>query len=153
MKRRVLVVGAVVTTVVVCGGVASAYLVVSSVGVGEGKVAVAGASESEHIKVVLGSNPGPLRFGKPVALSGSFDNPNVPVTVRSVTVTITGTTKSGCKVSDFALSRSATAVNAVVPVGTHVGSWDGITLMFRNDPHRDQSACLGADVQLRLTSN
>lgn len=74
----------------------------------------------------------------PQALSGNFDNPNsnavqissVTAVVSSVTGAGTDTTKPACTPADYVIAGTS-GLN-LVPSGTGVGAWSGLTIQLTN---------------------
>lgn len=130
-----------------------AYAYWTSDGAGDGTAAT-GTSTSLVVvqtSTITGMGPGIAAQ----TLSGNFDNSSGgPSYVGSVTVGIAditdsaGTSLAGCTVADYTITGSPMAVNAEVPDGDAQGAWSGATIVFANDPARNQDACQGATVEL-----
>jgi hypothetical protein len=153
-KRKVAATIAI-TAILVGGGGAAAIAYWSAGGTGTGS-ATTGTSSSITVNETapIGNlTPG----GTTVALSGTFTNLNSgPVTITSVTATITGTSVSGCLASDYSLSNAgvATVPSGATSVlsGTNVGAWSGLTLSMANTA-LNQNACKGATVNISYVAN
>lgn len=91
-------------------------------------------------------------------LAGTFNNPNTgPVTITSVTASISSVTKAGvtatgCDATDFTIAGTATIGNAgSVPNGNPQGSWTGLTIKFNNKAS-NQDPCKNATVNIAYTA-
>ena len=138
---------AALTAALVVGatGTAFAYWTMSGAGTG-------GATTGTTVAVVVnqtGAAVTGLYPGGPAAnLSGDFTNNNAgPVTVKAVTATVTGNTKSGtgCLSSWYAIGGNDTVSSHTLdpsnPVDTPVGAWSGLTVSLTNSTTDNQDAC------------
>lgn len=133
------------------GGVAYAYW--SSTGTGTGS-ALTGTTNPANVVVTQAAPPaGGLYPGMTTAitLSGKFNNSNSgPVKVGTVTAVLdTAHLPSGCIADDFTVGGSA-PVNAEIPVGNDVGSWNGVTIIM-NDTANNQDTCKAQTIPLIYT--
>jgi hypothetical protein len=135
---------------------AAAYAYWSQGGTGSG-TAVAGTTAA--ITVNQTSSPSGLYpGGSPVALAGTFTNPNSsPVNISSVTAAVhtfashtVDATKPDCTQADFAIGGTSGA--NVVPSGTGVGSWSGLTVRML-DNGLNQDNCKGVSITIDYTAN
>jgi hypothetical protein len=140
MKTRTIAVLIGIGVAVIGGGVAFAYF--SITGSGTGTATAASAAVPIVVKqtsTAAGMAPGVA----PIALSGNFDNGNTGlVMVRTVTATVTGSNKTGCDGTNFAIGGTSTPNLEIAP-GTGVGAWTGLTIAFVNKAE-NQDACKGA---------
>jgi hypothetical protein len=96
--------------------------------------------------------------GPPVGLAGSFTNPNPgPVSISSVTAAVQAfawhvvdATKPDCTQADFAIAGVSGAT--VVPSGTGVGSWAGLTVRLL-DNGLNQDNCKNVSITIDYTAN
>ena len=102
---------------------------------------------------VTGLYPG----GTASLLSGTFTNLNTSqVSVSGVTATVqaftsrTDLTKPACTQADFAIG--GTAAGSVVPSGTAVGAWTGLTVSMINGA-LNQDNCKGQSITILYTAN
>ncbi|MBC7519275.1 MAG: hypothetical protein H7248_10450 [Microbacteriaceae bacterium] len=155
-SRKVLAVS-VAGVIVVCGAGASALGFWSGAGSGSTAIPV-GAGETFASTLTLNQTSKIGDFGPDVPaqpLSGDFTNDrlgSVPVEVNAVIASISSLTRDGvevpgCSAADFTITNPVMPVNAVIPVGTNVGSWSGATIAF-NNTLRDQDACRNVLVTL-----
>ena len=113
-KRRM----AVVASVVVLASAVGAYAYWTQGGSGTG---TATADTTSSITVnqtssVTGLYPG----GAAAGLSGNFDNPNSsPVTISSVTATVSSVSPAGCATSNFSIGGAMGSTT--VPSGSEIG--------------------------------
>ena len=78
--------------------------------------------------------------GSPVTLSGTFDSNNTGlVSITSVTALIpvawsaqANASKPACTAADFVIAGNTGVPRIVVPVGSGVGSWTGLTIQLIN---------------------
>ena len=136
------------------GGVALAYWTQGGSGSG-----TASAGTPVVITVNQTGSPSGLYPGGPsAALAGTFTNTNAsPVTISSVTAAVhafashtVDATKPDCTQADFAIAGTSGA--NVVPSGTAVGSWSGLTVhMLDNGLNQDN--CKGAAITIDYTAN
>ena len=136
------------------GGVALAYWTQGGSGSG-----TASAGTPVVITVNQTGSPSGLYPGGPsAALAGTFTNANAsPVTISSVTAAVhafashtVDATKPDCTQADFAIAGTSGA--NVVPSGTAVGSWSGLTVhMLDNGLNQDN--CKGAAITIDYTAN
>ena len=150
--RKFAVIGGTVTMSLV-GGAALAYWTQSGSGSGS-----ATADTTAAITVYQTSTVSTLRPGGPSgALSGDFTNPNPgSVTISSITATVdafssqTNVAKPPCTQADFAIG--GTSGSNVVPTGTRVGSWSGLTVSLV-DNGLNQDNCKVKTVSISYTAN
>lgn len=150
-KRFAVMVAALVALAL--GGLAFAYWTQGGTGSG-----TANAGSTSAITVHQTGSPTGLYPGGPsAALSGTFDNPNAnAVHISSVTASIhtlnvqTDLTKPACTAADFAIGGTSGA--NVVPAGTGVGTWTGLTVSMV-DNGLNQDNCKNATVIIDYTAN
>ncbi len=150
--RRFAVIGGIVSLSLV-GGAALAYWTQSGSGSGS-----ATAGTTAAITVYQNSTISTLRPGGPSgALSGDFTNPNPgSVTISSITATVdafssqTNVAKPPCTQADFAIG--GTSGSNVVPTGTRVGSWSGLTVSLL-DNGLNQDNCKSRTISITYTAN
>ena len=136
------------------GGVALAYWTQGGSGSG-----TASAGTPVAITVNQTGSPSGLYPGGPsAALANTFTNTNAsPVTISSVTAAVhafashtVDATKPDCTQADFAIAGTSSA--NVVPSGTAVGSWSGLTVRML-DNGLNQDNCKGAAITIDYTAN
>jgi hypothetical protein len=153
MKKSRFVALAVLALALAVGGIAFAYWTQGGSGPGG-----ASAGTTSAITVNQTGTPTGLYPGGPAApLSGTFDNPNAhPVHVSSVTVAVTpfsvqtDNSKPACTEADFAVGGTSGA--NVVPAGSGVGSWSGLTVRLV-DGVANQDNCKNVNITLDYTAN
>jgi len=149
-------VGPLLTVVVLLaiGGVALAYWTQGGSGSG-----TASAGTSAAITVNQTGSPSGLYPGGPsAALAGTFTNTNAsPVNISSLTAVVhafashtVDATKPDCTEADFAVGGASGA--NVVPSGTAVGAWAGLTIRML-DNGLNQDNCKGAAITIDYTAN
>jgi hypothetical protein len=143
-----------VVVLLAIGGVALAYWTQGGSGSG-----TASAATPVAITVNQTGSPSGLYPGGPsAALAGTFTNTNAsPVTISSVTAAVhafashtVDATKPDCTQADFAIAGTSGA--NVVPSGTAVGSWSGLTVRML-DNGLNQDNCKGAAITIDYTAN
>jgi hypothetical protein len=149
ITKRTALLAAGVAVAVASAGVAYAYWTTNGSGTGSATTGTTSAVTVKQTSTVSNLAPGlPAQ-----ALQGNFDNGNAgPVLVHSVTAAVTGTSNPGCTAADFTVVQPA-LVDVEVPAGPGMGSWSGGSLVFKNDPVRNQDACKGVTVALSYTSD
>ncbi len=151
-NRRPAVI-ALITLVSVVGIGTAAYAYWTTTGSGTGSAAT-GTSQSIAVNqttTVTGLAPGVA----PQALAGDFTNPNPgPVSVGAVTATVSIVPAvSGCTAADYAITGTGEVANGgVVPSGTNVGSWSGLSIEFVNSETRNQDACKNVPVTITYSA-
>jgi hypothetical protein len=144
----------VVVAVLAIGGVAYAYWTQGGSGSGS-----ATAGTTSGITVNQTGAPSGLYPGGPaVGLAGTFTNPNPgPVSISSVTAAVQAfalhavdATKPDCTQADFAIAGVSGAT--VVPSGTGVGSWSGLTVRLL-DNGLNQDNCRNVSITIDYTAN
>lgn len=152
-KLKTIAVGLGATILVGSGAAAFAYW--TGAGSGTGSIPT-DAGTASVVVVNQTSSLLPMAPGVAAqALSGNFSNNAAgasPVQIVSVTasvasVSVGGTTVTGCTAADFTITGATMAVNATVPVGSPVGTWSGATIAF-NTTSANQNACKGGVVHL-----
>jgi hypothetical protein len=140
-RRRPAII-ALIALISTVGISTAAYAYWSTTGAGTGS-ATTGTTQNivvNQTTTVTGLAPGLA----PVALTGTFNNPN-PNTVRVGNVTATVSVPAsavGCSAADYAITGTGTPGNGgLVPSGNAQGSWSGLSIAFANDPARNQDAC------------
>lgn len=142
-------------TIVLVGSGAAAFAYWTGAGAGTGSIPT-DAGTASVVVVNQTSTLIPMAPGVAAqALSGNFSNNAAgasPLQVISVTasvasVSVGGTTVTGCTAADFTIVGATMAVNATIPVGSPVGSWSGATIAF-NTTSANQNACKGGVVHL-----
>lgn len=158
-KKKVVAV-AVAGAVVASSGLAYAYWTQGGSGTGS-----ATTGSTTVITVNQTSTPSGLYPGRaPQALSGNFDNPNpgavqissITAVVSSVTDAGTDATKPACTTADYVIA--GTSGSNLVPSGTGVGTWSGLTIAMTNrgdvNPgDGNQDNCKGATPHITYTAN
>lgn len=143
-----------VIAVVAIGGLAFAYWTQGGSGSG-----TATAGTTSAITVNQTGSPVALYPGGPTAaLAGTFTNPNPgSVNITSVTAAVHAFTshlvdaaKPDCTQADFAIGGTSGA--NVVPSGTAVGSWLGLTVRLL-DNGLNQDNCKNVSVTIDYTAN
>ena len=143
-----------VVALLAIGGVALAYWTQGGSGSG-----TASAGTPAVITVNQTGSPSGLYPGGPsAALAGTFTNANAsPVTISSVTAAVhafashtVDATKPDCTQADFAIAGTSGA--NVVPSGTAVGSWSGLTVRML-DNGLNQDNCKGVAITIDYTAN
>jgi phage-related tail protein len=153
-SKKLAVAIAAAGIVAIGGGAALAYWTQSGTGTGSGSTGTTASITVNQTSTVSGLYPGSTAQ----ALSGNFDNLNAnAVTISSVTAVVssvtgagTDTTKPACTTLDYTIA--GTAAGSVVPVGSGVGSWTGLTLQLV-DGAGNQDNCKGATAHITYTAN
>jgi hypothetical protein len=145
VKRNRKVIVAASASVLLVGGVAFAYWTTSGTGTG-----TAGTGDTIALVVhqngpITGLTPG----GTPLALSGTFDNPNTSaVHIGGLTATIASVSPTTCLASNFAISGTATVPGDIgAGPGTGQGTWSGLKIAL-TDTGVNQDVCKKAQVTL-----
>ncbi|HEY3671230.1 MAG TPA: hypothetical protein VGN51_09860 [Acidimicrobiia bacterium] len=153
MKKSRFVALAVLALALAVGGIAFAYWTQGGSGSGGATAGTTSAITVNQTGTPTGLYPG----GPAVPLSGTFDNPNAhPVHISSVTVVVTpfsvqtDNAKPACTAADFAVGGASGA--NVVPAGTGVGSWSGLTVRLV-DGVANQDNCKNVNITLDYTAN
>jgi hypothetical protein len=153
MKKARLVVFAAVVITIAVAGIAFAYWTQGGSGSGGASAGTTTAITVNQVGTPTGLYPG----GPAQALSGTFTNPNAhPVHISSVTVAVhpfsvqTDNTKPACTDADFAVGGTSGA--NVVPSGTGVGTWSGLTVRML-DGAANQDNCKSVNITLDYTAN
>ncbi|MCU1379842.1 MAG: hypothetical protein JWN29_2825 [Acidimicrobiales bacterium] len=158
LTKKKIAAGLVVAGVTLTASLAYAYWTQDGSGTGSATAGTTTSITVNQTSTVTGLYPG----GTPSALSGDFTNPNSnAVTISSVTAAVTAvsplagsdfatTGKPNCTTGDFAIGGTSGA--RVVPVGTNVGSWSGLTLGLVAGAG-NQDNCKGAGVTITYTAN
>jgi hypothetical protein len=151
-KARFIAIASVVFTIAVVG-IAFAYWTQGGTGSGGATAGTTTAITVNQTGTPTGLYPG----GTAQALSGTFTNPNAhPVHISSVTVAVhafsvqSDNTKPACTDADFAVGGTSGA--NVVPSGTGVGTWSGLTVRMV-DGAANQDNCKGVNITLDYTAN
>ena len=149
-----LVVFGVVVAIVAVGGLAFAYW--TQAGSGSG---MSTAGTTSAITVNQAGSPTGLYPGGPAApLAGTFTNLN-PGSVSLVSVTaavhvftshLVDAAKPDCTQADFAVGGTSGAL--VIPSGTLVGSWSGLTVRML-DNGLNQDNCKNVSITIDYTAN
>jgi hypothetical protein len=158
LTRKMIAAGLVVAGVTLTAGLAYAYWTQGGSGTGSATAGTSTAITVNQTSTVTGLYPG----GTPSALSGDFTNTNAnAVTISSVTAAVTAVSplsgsdfatngKPNCTTGDFAIG--GTSGSTVVPVGTNVGSWSGLTVGLVAGAG-NQDNCKGAGITITYTAN
>jgi hypothetical protein len=137
---------AVLTAALVVGasGTAVAYWSQLGAGTGSASTGTTIAVVVNQTSVITGLYPG----GTPVALAGTFNNPNTgPVKVGAVTASVTTTSSPGtCLASWYAISGTSTPTSQVLAPGVG-GTWSGLNVALLNDV-ANQDACKNATITI-----
>lgn len=152
-KTKHIVILAVVG-VLATAAVALAYWTQGGTGAGSAAAGNTTAITVNQTTTVTGLYPG----GPAVTLSGNFTNPNQhPVNISSVTAAVHPFTshlidgaKPDCTAGDFQIGGTSGA--NVVPNGTNVGSWTGLTVRML-DNGLNQDNCKNVNVTIDYTAN
>jgi len=141
---------AITASVALTATAAFAYWTTSGSGSGSSS-----SGTSSTITVHQTADLGTLTPGTSKALSGNFDNSGVPATISGVTAIVSTFSSQGnlakpaCTQNDFAIS--GTASGSVVPNGTGVGSWSGLSLDMVNGAG-NQDNCKSISVPVAYTA-
>lgn len=149
-RRRMLILALLVVGVIAATG-AYAFWTLGGTGTGTAQTGTANDITVNQTSTVSGLYPG----GPAQGLSGDFDNPNAnAVVVSNVVANVTGTSAgAACDSSNFAIAGSSTIGNGgVVPSGTGVGSWSGLTLQLV-ETGVNQDACKNVTVNIAYTAS
>ena len=153
-KRSRFVALAALALALAVGGIAFAYWTQGGLGSGGASAGTTSAITVNQTGTPTGLYPG----GPAQALSGTFTNPNAhPVHISSVTVAVrpfsvqTDNAKPACTDADFAVGGAGTGA-IVVPNGTGVGSWSGLTVRLV-DGAGNQDNCKNVNITLDYTAN
>jgi hypothetical protein len=153
IRARFVPVIAVVALLVIS---AVAYAYWTQGGSGSG---TASAGTPSAIAINQTGSPSGLYPGGPTAaLAGTFTNPNASaVSISSVTAAVhafashtVDAAKPDCTQADFAIGGTSGA--NVVPAGTAVGSWSGLTVRLL-DNGLNQDNCKGVSITIDYTAN
>jgi hypothetical protein len=154
MKKSRFVALAVLALALAVGGIAFAYWTQGGSGSGGATAGTTSAITVNQTGAPIGLYPG----GPAAPLSGTFTNPNAhPVHISSVTVAVhpfsvqADTNKPACTDADFAVGGPGTGA-IVVPNGTGVGSWSGLTVRLV-DGAGNQDNCKTVGITLDYTAN
>lgn len=153
LKGILLAIAAVISAVFIVG-VAFAYWSQGGTGTGSATAATTSAITVKQTSAVTGLYPGAAA----TTLSGNFDNPNPgSVSISSITAAVhafsshlVDAAKPDCTQADFAIAGSSGA--NVVPTGTAVGSWTGLTVRLV-DNGLNQDNCKNMSVTIDYTAN
>jgi hypothetical protein len=138
---------AVVTAALVVGASGTAFAYWTQVGSGTGS---AGTGTTVAVVVnqtntVTGLYPG----GPAQALSGTFDNSNAAaVTVGVVSATVTATSITNCLPAWYSITGTGLPATQILPNGTAVGNWSGLTVAMINTPATNQDVCKTASITI-----
>jgi hypothetical protein len=143
----------VLVVIGIVGAASAAFAYWTGGGIGSGSAAA--ASTTPVTVNQTGSITGLYPGATPVALSGTFTNPNAgPVYVANVTAAVaafssqTDATKPACTAADFAIAGTAT-VNAQIDDGS---PWSGLTVALTNRAG-NQDNCKSASITINYTAN
>jgi hypothetical protein len=145
---------AAVFAVLVVGGLAFAYWTQGGAGSGTSTAGTTSAITVNQTASPSGLYPG----GPAAALAGTFTNPNPgSVSISSVTAAVhvfashlVDAAKPDCTQADFATGGTSGAT--VVPSGTAVGSWSGLTVRLL-DNGLNQDNCKNVSITVDYTAN
>lgn len=155
MKTSIKLVGAAaLVAVLALGGLAFAFWTQGGSGSGSGTGGTTSAITVNQTGTPAGLYPG----GPPVTLSGTFNNPNSgSVNISSITAAVAtfashtvDATKPDCTQADFSIGGSVGST--VVPTGSAVGSWTGLTVKML-DNGLNQNNCKGVSITINYTAN
>jgi hypothetical protein len=139
---------AVLTAALVVGASGTAFAYWTQSGGGSGGATTGDTTALvvvNQLNTVTGLYPG----GTPVALNGNFDNPNAAaVTVGAVTASVTATSVGGCLPAWYAITGTGVAANPILPAGSAVGSWSGLSVALVNEVATNQNACKTATITI-----
>ena len=135
-RRKKFFIAGIAALGLVGGGGAFAYWTTTGGGSGT-------AATGTTAAIIVNQNPfGAALYpgGSAVTLSGTFDSTNTgSVSITSVTALIpvawsaqADAAKPACTAADFTIAGSTGAPRIVVPVGSAVGSWTGLTIRLDN---------------------
>jgi hypothetical protein len=151
--RGKLAVATGVVLALTIGGIAFAYWTQGGTGTGSATAGSTSAITVHQTSTATGLYPG----ATPVALSGDFTNPNSgPVTISSITAAVhafsvqANLSKPACTEADFTIGGSSST--NVVPAGTHVGAWSGLTVAL-NAGSGNQDNCKGVSITIDYTAS
>ena len=152
IKKRFAAI-AVVVGALALGGLAYAYWTQGGTGSGTADAGTTSAITVNQTTTPTGLYPG----GPTAALAGTFDNPNAhSVNISSVTASVHVFTaqangaKPACTAADFAIGGTSGA--NVVPAGTGVGTWSGLTVRML-DNGLNQDNCKNVTITVDYTAN
>ena len=152
-NRRGLAAFGVGVMVIAAAGAGFAYWTQGGTGNGSATTGSTGTITVNQTTTVTGLYPG----ATPVALAGTFTNTSSgPVTISSVTATVTAFSaqadpaKPACTQADYAIGGAA--AGGVVPVGTNVGSWSGLTVGLLNTA-TNQDNCKNVVIAIGYVAN
>jgi hypothetical protein len=150
-KKR-LIAGLTAVFALAAAVTAVAYFTSSGSGSGTaGTVTAAQAVTVNQTSVITGLAPG----AAPVALSGTFNNPNSGnVKITQIAATVTGVT--GCDATNFSIGGSPTTTiggGGIIAGGNGVGSWSGLTIQMVDKPAVNQDACKNVSVTVAYTAS
>jgi hypothetical protein len=141
--------------VLVIGGLAVAYWTQGGTGPGAASTGTPSPITVNQTSVVTGMYPGV----SPIALSGTFDNPNAyAVHISSVSAAVhtfssqTDGSKPACTQADYAIGGAGTGAIVVPTGGAGVGSWSGLTVRML-DGAGNQDNCKGVSITIDYTAN
>jgi hypothetical protein len=145
-KSRFILAG--VTALAITGGTAFAFWTQGGSGTG---TATTGTTNNIVVKQTSVSANTLYPGGPAENLSGNFNNPNSgPVTISSVTALVTSVSPAACTSSNFTIGGSA--AGSVVPAGTGVGAWSGLTISLA-ETGVNQDVCKNATATITYTAN
>lgn len=145
---------AIAVTVLGAGAGAYAYWASTGAGTGTGTLAtVASTVTVNQLSTISGLGPGVT----PIELSGNFvNNGSTSAYVKTLTIVVDTVTGGGtaaplCTAADYKIVGSPITIKASLPVSVAgTTAWNGATIAF-NETAVDQSACIGATVNLKYT--
>jgi len=151
-RRRPAIIALITLGALVAGGTAAyAYWTTTGSGTGSAATGTNQAITVNQTTTVTGLAPGVA----PQSLAGNFTNLNPgPVSVGAVTATVSIVPAvTGCTSADYAITGTGTVANGgVVPAGTNVGSWTGLSIAFVNATDRNQDACKNVPVTITYSA-
>jgi hypothetical protein len=144
---------AAIIAVLAIGGLAFAYWTQGGTGSGTSTAGTTSVITVNQTTSPSGLYPG----GGTAALAGTFTNAySGPVNISSVTASVRAfssqadAAKPACTQADFAIGGTSGA--SVVPVGTGVGSWSGLTVRLL-DNTLNQDNCKSVSITIDYTAN
>ena len=159
-RKKIVAIGAACLLLATAG--AYAYWTTSA-GTGTGTASTESTALAPIGVVQTSTITGLYPGGAPVALAGTFDNPNPgPVQVGSLSVAFASTAAitgaaGTCTTADYKLDSAPASGTASTPINAEASpadttTWGGLTIQML-DSGSNQDGCKGATVHLVYTSN
>jgi hypothetical protein len=152
-KRRLLVIGGIVTALVAVSGTALGYWTTSGTGSGTADVGtIPGVSV-----VQFGATGGLVPGGAAQPISFTIHNAGTSQYITSVAIVVSGVSgggnaHGGCQATDFSIAGGTVAIGADLANGDHDYTSTGATISMANTGS-NQDDCKGASVTLGFTAS